>query len=106
MSRPSLKLVIIDANVLIDFADTNQETLGLLAKTFERYVPKLILNEVDGFDENTAMDTGLFVCHPTLDELTEAALRLLGLSAQGYPLLQFWLETIIGPASPMIVGYG
>lgn len=77
-----MKLVIIDANVLIDFADTNQDVLGLLATVFEIYVPKQILDEVDGFNENAAADTGLLICHPTLEELTEAALRLPGLSAQ------------------------
>jgi len=71
-------LLIIDANVLIDFALADVSILALVAKHLgEVQIPLYLLEEVEQLDESLCAQLGLKVVDPSLDLLSQAA------SAQG-----------------------
>lgn len=69
-------LLLVDANVLIDFATTDREVLALVVQHIGAvHVPRDVLDEVEQLDEATCADLGLVVVEGTLDQLAEAGGR-------------------------------
>lgn len=67
---------IADANVLIDYAKTNLEILGLVAKYVGPvYIASAIMDEVDQIDEAQCQTLGLTIVEGNLTQLTEASQR-------------------------------
>ncbi len=67
---------IADANVLIDYAKTSPEILGLVADHVGPvYVAAAVLDEVEQLDEAQCQAIGLTVVDGTLAQLTEASQR-------------------------------
>ena len=67
---------IADANVLIDYAKTSPEILGLVADHVGPvYVAAAVLDEVEQLDEAQCLAIGLTVVDGTLAQLTEASQR-------------------------------
>ncbi len=84
MARPK-GLLIIDANVLIDFALADVSILALVAKHLgEVQVPLPLLEEVEQLDESLCGQLGLKIVEPTLDLLTQAATARGKLSFQDH----------------------
>jgi len=68
------RLLIIDANVLIDFALADMSILALVAKHLgEIQVPLPLLEEVEQLDESLCGQLGLRIVDPSLDLLSQAA---------------------------------
>lgn len=68
------KLLVIDANVLIDFAEADVTILALVVKHIGTvYVPRPLLREVQQLDESQCAELGLIVVDPELGQLTEVA---------------------------------
>ena len=67
---------IADANVLIDYAKTSPEILGLVAERIGPvYVAAAVLDEVDQVDESQCRALGLTIVEGSLAQLTEASQR-------------------------------
>lgn len=67
---------IADANVLIDYAKTNLDILGLVAKHVGQvYIASAILDEVDQLDEVQCQSLGLVTVEANFTQLTEASQR-------------------------------
>lgn len=67
---------IADANVLIDYAETSPEILGLVARHLGPvYLAAAVLDEVDQLDEAQCRAIGLTIVDGTLDQLAEASQR-------------------------------
>jgi predicted nucleic acid-binding protein len=74
VERSPRRLLIIDANVLIDFTSTDLSVLALVAKHLgEVHVPLPLLEEVDQLDESLCGQLGLRVVEPSPDALVRAA---------------------------------
>lgn len=74
-------LLLVDANVLIDFATTDREVLALVVRHVGSvHVPRDVFDEVDQLDEATCAALGLIIVEGTLDQLVEAGARLGRLS--------------------------
>lgn len=83
MSEEPPDSLISDANVLIDFATTDLEVLGILARSLGRvHVARDVLREVKALSEAEALRCGLLICEPALEEIMEAAERGGALSAR------------------------
>ncbi|MDD2240955.1 MAG: hypothetical protein PHI93_09905 [Kiritimatiellae bacterium] len=68
--------LVTDANVLIDFVETDMGVLGLMAvHLFEVYVADSVLAEVNALTPAVADSLGLKRVSPTVQELQEAAQR-------------------------------
>jgi predicted nucleic acid-binding protein len=68
------RLLIIDANVLIDFALVDVSILALVAKHLgEIRVPLPLLEEVEQLDESLCEQLGLKIVDPSLELLSQAA---------------------------------
>jgi predicted nucleic acid-binding protein len=68
-------LLVIDANVLIDYAKTDVSVLELVAKHIAPVmVPRSLLREVDQIDESVCERLGLTLVDGTIDQLLEAGL--------------------------------
>lgn len=68
------RILIVDANVLIDYASTDEAVLALAsAHLGEVVVPSPILSEVEALDEADCDRLGLRIVDPTLEQLLEAA---------------------------------
>lgn len=66
-------LLVVDANVLIDFAKTDPAVLALAARHVGAiYVLRDVLDEVDQLDEDACVRLGLTVLDGTLDQVLEA----------------------------------
>lgn len=66
-------LLLVDANVLIDFAATDREVLELVVRHVGPvHVPRDVFDEVDQLDEATCAALGLVIVEGTLDQLAEA----------------------------------
>jgi hypothetical protein len=75
--------LLIDANVVIDYQVADLSVLSLAARHLgEIHVLSTVLEEVDGLTDTDCALIGLQVLEPELAELTEAAGRRGGLSAQ------------------------
>jgi rRNA-processing protein FCF1 len=71
-----LALLVIDANVLIDYAVSDVSVLALVAKHLGQvHVPRPLLREVEQIDESVCAKLGLRVVDADLKQLTEAAGR-------------------------------
>lgn len=65
--------LVIDANVLIDYATTDESVLALAARHFGRFiVPLPVLDEVELLDAVAYERLGIEVVEPTLEQLLEA----------------------------------
>jgi hypothetical protein len=68
------RILIVDANVLIDYASTDDTVLALASVHLgEIVVPRPVLGEVDAMDEADCDRLGLRIVDPTLEQLLEAA---------------------------------
>ncbi len=82
MARASL---ILDACVLIDFWDADPSVLALVVHHVgDVYIAENVLSEVDQVDPSAAVGVGLTIVEPTLEIMTAAATRRLGLSFQDH----------------------
>lgn len=71
---PVSRTLILDANVLIDYARSELSILELAARHLGSVlIPLPILEEVDQLTEEDCARLGMSVIEPTLEELTEAA---------------------------------
>jgi predicted nucleic acid-binding protein len=67
------ELLLVDADVLIDYADADVSVLGLVARHVGSvYVVRSVLGEVTQLPENECDRLGLQIVEPTLDQLLEA----------------------------------
>jgi rRNA-processing protein FCF1 len=70
----ALELLIVDANVLIDFCLTDRSVLSLVSRHVGViHVPEPILAEVEALDRTAAESLGIRVVAPELPLLTRAA---------------------------------
>ena len=75
------KLLILDANVLIDYAHSELRPLGLWVKRIGAvYVPRLLLREVEELSEETCRSFGMELLDPSMEQLAESAQDRPGLS--------------------------
>lgn len=66
-------LLLVDANVLIDFATTDRTVLSRVARHLGAiHVPRDVLAEVDQLDEAACTELGLVVIDGTIEQLAEA----------------------------------
>ncbi len=71
---PRLQLLIVDANVLIDYAISDTSILALVVKHIGPiHVPLPILEEVDQLTDADCARLGITLLDPTLNELAAAA---------------------------------
>ncbi|EIC23602.1 hypothetical protein [Thiorhodovibrio frisius] len=81
-------LLIIDANVLIDYAQTNRQILALAARHLGRLqVARVILDEVDQLTEADCHALGLSIVDEPVDLLASAAERGGALSFEDHVCL-------------------
>jgi len=76
--------VITDANILIDYTDSNIKILRYLSDMLDGklYVPAPVLEEVSQLSKEVAEGLGLIVFDPDIEIMTHAALYHGGLSFQ------------------------
>lgn len=75
------ELLILDANVLIDYVHSELRPLALWAKHVGPVqVPRMLLREVDGLSEEDCARHGLQLVDPSIGQLDEAAENQPGLS--------------------------
>lgn len=68
------RVVICDANILIDYAKSNKKILGLITQhLYEIQVPLPIWEEVYDLSNNDAKNLGLNIIEPSLAQTYEAA---------------------------------
>lgn len=73
---PTTAWFIADANVLIDYAQTSPDILGLVARHIGPvYVAAAVLDEVEQLDEAQCQAIGLTPVEGSLAQMTEAAQR-------------------------------
>jgi rRNA-processing protein FCF1 len=71
-----LNILLMDANVLIDYQESDFSVLGLVNKYIGKvHVLTTIIEEVDGLDTVDCERLGLKVIEPTLNQLTRAATK-------------------------------
>ena len=81
-------LLLVDANVLIDYAMTDSSILALVVCHIGPvYVPRDVLDEVAQLDEDACTSLGLQVVEGSLEQLVEAAAGGGGLSFQDWMCL-------------------
>jgi hypothetical protein len=84
------KIIVCDANVIIDYFDNNKSVLSKCAAiNYETHVPRQILEEVGQMDEAAAVSIGLKIYEPELSQLLESKLL------KGTLSFQDWLCLII-----------
>ena len=75
---PTTAWFIADANVLIDYAQTSPDILGLVARHIGPvYVAAAVLDEVEQLDEAQCQAIGLTSVEGSLAQMTEAVCRSL-----------------------------
>ena len=68
------RIVICDANILIDYAKANKRIIGLVTKhLYEIWVPLPVWEEVKDLSDNEAEILGLKISEPSLAQTYEAA---------------------------------
>jgi predicted nucleic acid-binding protein len=73
--------LIVDANVLIDYLDTEPSVLALVAReTGPLFVAMEVLAKVDQLDVTVCEELGLTIAVPSISQLLEAAVRRPGLA--------------------------
>lgn len=74
--KPATVWFITDANVLIDYANTNPEILGLVSKHLGTVCVLVdVLDEVEQLDVGQCQAIGLTIVEGSLDQMTEASQR-------------------------------
>ncbi len=74
-------LLLVDANVLIDYAKTGPTVFTLVARHLGPvHVPRDVLGEVDQLDEDACDRLGLVLVEGTLEQILEAGAGAGGLS--------------------------
>jgi predicted nucleic acid-binding protein len=74
VTRSKLRLLIMDANVLIDFLDTDASVLALISQHVgSLHVARPVVEEVAQFDESTAESLGITVVDASTEVLLAAA---------------------------------
>jgi len=85
MDCPSFRLLLVDANVLIDYVKSELSILGLAASQLgEIHVLSTVLDEVDGLDADGCARLGIRVFEPELADVRVAAMKRGALSAQDH----------------------
>ncbi len=85
MEAKTLRLLILDACVLIDFCEADSSVLTVFSRNLgEIHVASTILDEVEQLDESTAASIGLNVIEPTLDQLGASSVKRGRLSAEDH----------------------
>ena len=83
MKAQPFKAIVSDANVVIDYVKANKKVLHLAVKHLcEIYVPVPVLKEVKDISKSELEKIGIIIFEPTIDQLTQAAQQLFGLSFQ------------------------
>jgi len=83
LTTPLPAALITDANVLIDFVETDVDVLGLMtAHLWDVYVADPVLAEVRAMNPGVAKQLGLKRVEATVDELQEASQRGGSLSSR------------------------
>ncbi len=81
MSTHAPRILIVDACVLIDFLEADAQVLAVVARALGPiHVATPVLEEVGGFDAQTATSLGLSVVEPTFELFTQASQKGGGLS--------------------------
>jgi len=82
MASARRPLLLMDANVLIDFCDSDRTVIPLISKHVGRvHVPMpILLEEVEQFKDFDWTELGIVGAEPSLDLVTQAAQRRAGLS--------------------------
>ncbi len=81
-------LLVVDANVLIDYAKADESVLALVVRHIGPvFVPRDVLDEVDQVDEDTCTRLGLQIAEGSLEQLLEAGAGGGGLSFQDWMCL-------------------
>lgn len=74
MRKTKRSLLILDANVLIDFCVTDISLLGLICNYVGQiYLPTPILNEVGEITEDYCIELGIKLVEPEIDQVVLAA---------------------------------
>lgn len=72
--------LICDANVLIDFLNTEEELFISINKLYQLYIPDILLKEVDGLDEAKAEVLLITIVETSFDIISESMNTLPGCS--------------------------
>jgi len=76
-------LLVVDASVLIDYAKSDLDVLGMAARHLGKvHVPGIIVDEVAQIDASKCADLGITVVEATDEQIQTAAQRRPGLSFQ------------------------
>ena len=68
------RVVICDANILIDFAKANKNIIGLVTEhLYDVWVPLSVWGEVENLSNRDAKELGLIITEPSLAQTYEAA---------------------------------
>jgi rRNA-processing protein FCF1 len=81
MAKAQSDLLILDANVLIDYCSAERAILTLISENVGRiHVPTLLLEEVQALDASECDRLGLHVFEPEMEMVSAAGKRRPGLS--------------------------
>lgn len=82
MASPRRTLLLMDANVLIDFCDSDRTVIPLISKHIGRvHVPlPILVEEIEQFNDIDWTELGIVGIEPSLEIATRAAQRRAGLS--------------------------
>ena len=80
------RIVICDANILIDYAKANKKLIGVITRElYEIVVPSPVWDEIKDLTRDDAKTFGITIIEPSLDQLTEAGQMFGGgLSAEDH----------------------
>lgn len=85
MAANVTRLLLVDANVLIDYVKSELSILGVAARHMgEVYVLSTVLDEVDGLDQDGCARLGIRVFEPELAHLVAAAQKRGALSTEDH----------------------
>lgn len=69
-------VLVVDANVLIDYAKADESVLALVVQRVGPiYIPRDVFEEVEQLDEDACTRLGLVVVDGTLEQLLEAWIK-------------------------------
>jgi rRNA-processing protein FCF1 len=76
------RIYILDANILIDFARSDERPLKLFCDKFPVKIPDLVFNEVDDLCRSSCRKNGIEIIETEISILAEAGRRVNALSFQ------------------------
>jgi rRNA-processing protein FCF1 len=83
MRKKKKHLLILDANILIDFYNYDMTIIQLIGRNVGQiYLPTPILDEIDEIDEDCCTELGIILIEPTLDQALSASAKNGPLSFQ------------------------